>query len=269
MRARITSPARESTCHSGARSGSNASERGGSEHPNHGTVEEPAVPEQTSKGPGRGATLPLRRRAAIGRQAGRGLRWALAGTVVGKLGSFVVSLVLARLLAPEDFGILRHCLGRHAVRHPCQRHGRDRRDGSVARPGRGHGAHGTNHGALLQCRLVRALLVRRSRFAALAGSPDATPVVRLLTAAILIDGVMAVRVGMHSATLPAGQAHDGHPGGLRRERRGGDHLAAAGAGAYSFALGQLVPGVRDRRLRPVDRLDCPSAWASTAPSRGA
>jgi PST family polysaccharide transporter len=43
--------------------------------------------------------------ATVGRQAGRGLRWALAGTVVGKLGSFVMSLVLARLLVPEDFGL--------------------------------------------------------------------------------------------------------------------------------------------------------------------
>ena len=41
----------------------------------------------------------------IGRKAGRGLRWSLLGNVVMKAGSFVMSLVLARLLVPEDFGV--------------------------------------------------------------------------------------------------------------------------------------------------------------------
>lgn len=43
--------------------------------------------------------------ASIGRQAGRGLRWALSGTVIGKLSSFAMSLVLARLLVPSRFGL--------------------------------------------------------------------------------------------------------------------------------------------------------------------
>jgi PST family polysaccharide transporter len=41
----------------------------------------------------------------IERQAGRGLRWSLVGNLVMKAGSFAMSLVLARLLVPEDFGV--------------------------------------------------------------------------------------------------------------------------------------------------------------------
>ncbi|HEV7627230.1 MAG TPA: oligosaccharide flippase family protein, partial [Streptomyces sp.] len=41
----------------------------------------------------------------IGAQAGRGLRWTLAGNLVSRAGSFAMGLVLARLLAPDDFGL--------------------------------------------------------------------------------------------------------------------------------------------------------------------
>src|SRR4051794_32803989 len=43
--------------------------------------------------------------SAIGRRAGHGLSWALGGTLLAKAGGFVVSLVMVRLLAPEDFGL--------------------------------------------------------------------------------------------------------------------------------------------------------------------
>ena len=37
---------------------------------------------------------------SIGQQAGRGLRWSLIGTMLSKVGSFAMGLVLARLLVP-------------------------------------------------------------------------------------------------------------------------------------------------------------------------
>ena len=43
--------------------------------------------------------------ATIGRKAGRGLKWSLFGTVATRIGSFVMALVLAHLLNPEDFGV--------------------------------------------------------------------------------------------------------------------------------------------------------------------
>ena len=41
----------------------------------------------------------------VGRLAGRGLSWSLFGNVLAKAGSFLVSLVLARLLSPSDYGV--------------------------------------------------------------------------------------------------------------------------------------------------------------------
>ena len=53
--------------------------------------------------------------AAIGRQAGRGLRWSILGTMSMKVGSFAMGLVLARMLAPADFGIYAIALAATAV----------------------------------------------------------------------------------------------------------------------------------------------------------
>ena len=52
--------------------------------------------------------------SAIGRKAGRGLRWALSGTVLVKLGSFAMGLVLVRLIVPQDFGLYAVALAANA-----------------------------------------------------------------------------------------------------------------------------------------------------------
>jgi len=42
--------------------------------------------------------------SSLARKASRGLSWSLLGTFVVKLGSFVMALIMARLLVPADFG---------------------------------------------------------------------------------------------------------------------------------------------------------------------
>ena len=65
------------------------------------TDEEVAVAEPDSAG-------------SIGRRAGRGLRWALIGNLVLKVGSFALSLAMVRLLAPHDFGLYAVALAANA-----------------------------------------------------------------------------------------------------------------------------------------------------------
>jgi PST family polysaccharide transporter len=43
--------------------------------------------------------------AGLGRLVGRGLAWGGAGSIVLRFGNVLVGIVLARLLAPEDFGV--------------------------------------------------------------------------------------------------------------------------------------------------------------------
>ena len=45
------------------------------------------------------------RAAALGRQVTRGLTWSFAATAALRIGNLTLAIVLARLLAPEDFGV--------------------------------------------------------------------------------------------------------------------------------------------------------------------
>jgi O-antigen/teichoic acid export membrane protein len=53
--------------------------------------------------------------SVMGRKAGRGLPWALSGTMLVKLGSFAMGLVLVRLIAPYDFGLYAVALAANAL----------------------------------------------------------------------------------------------------------------------------------------------------------
>ena len=41
----------------------------------------------------------------LGQQVKSGLRWSLVNTVAGRASSFAAGVILARLLAPKDFGV--------------------------------------------------------------------------------------------------------------------------------------------------------------------
>jgi PST family polysaccharide transporter len=163
----------------------------------------------------------------------------LAGTVVGKLGSFVVSLVLARLLAPEDFGIFAIALAATQF----AMHVNDM--GVIAATVQWRGRvedmvpTGTTMALLFSAGWYLLFWFAAPAFATLAGSSDATPVVRLLTASILIDGVVAVRVGLIQRRFQQDKLTIAILAGFGVNAAVAITLASRGAGAYSFAIGQL------------------------------
>ncbi|MEU4830702.1 lipopolysaccharide biosynthesis protein [Streptosporangium sp. NPDC023615] len=177
---------------------------------------------------------------AIGAKAGRGLRWSLLGNVGTKATTFVMGLVLARLLAPEDFGLyaialaattfVMHVNDVGIIAATVQWRGRVEDMAPTA----------TVMAMVFSTGIYGIFWVVAPYFAELAGSAEATPVVRLLTAIILIDGVTAVRAG----SLMRGFGHDR----LTKANIAGSlvnagvavTLAANGAGAYSFAAGQVA-----------------------------
>ncbi|MGC5009323.1 lipopolysaccharide biosynthesis protein [Streptosporangium sp. DT93] len=177
---------------------------------------------------------------AIGAKAGRGLRWSLLGNVGTKATTFVMGLVLARLLAPEDFGLyaialaattfVMHVNDVGIIAATVQWRGRVEDMAPTA----------TVMAIAFSTAIYGVFWVVAPYFAELAGSAEATPVVRLLTAIILIDGVTAVRAG----SLMRGFGHDR----LTKANIAGSlvnagvavTLAANGAGAYSFAAGQVA-----------------------------
>jgi Membrane protein involved in the export of O-antigen and teichoic acid len=200
--------------------------------------ETPAAAPAAGSPAGDGAAI-----GAIGRKAGRGLRWSLLGNVVMKAGSFVVSLVLARLLAPEDFGV-------YAVALAATQFVMTVKDiGIIAATvqWRGRLAEMAPTATLLALVSATSLYgvfwLGAPAFAALAGNPDAAPVVRVLTAVILVEGFTAVRSGALMREFRHDRLSGAILAGFVANAVVAVSLAAGGAGPYSFAWGQLTGAV--------------------------
>ena len=180
------------------------------------------------------------REGAIVRQAGRGLRWSLVGILVTKMASFSIGLVLARLLTPNDFGIYAIALAATAF----VIHINDAGIIAATVQWRGRMEDMAPTAATLAF-LSSALLYVGVWFLApllcnLASSPDATPVVRLLTATMLIDGITAVRSAALMRRFQQDKLTMANFAGFLLQAPLAIILAIAGAGPYSFAAAQLA-----------------------------
>jgi PST family polysaccharide transporter len=177
---------------------------------------------------------------SIGRQAGRGLRWSLIGTLLTKIGSFAMGLVLARLLAPADFGVYAIALAATAV----LMHIND--VGLIAATVQWRGKledmapTAATMAAGFGIVIYGLFWLAAPSFAAAAGNRAAAPVVQLLTLVIVIDGLTAVRSAALMRTFRQGKLIVANSAGLAANAVLAIALAVGGAGAFSFAWGQLV-----------------------------
>lgn len=181
--------------------------------------------------------------SAIGRHAGRGLAWALLGTLATKIGSFAMSLVLVRLLAPHDFGLYAIALAATAFAI----HVNDMGVIAATVQWRGRVEDMLPTGATVALAFSIGWYVvfwfAAPAFSELAGSPDATPIVRILTATIIIDGITAVRVGLIQRRFQQDKLIRAITVGFIGNAIVAITLAVNGAGAYSFVVGALVQSV--------------------------
>ncbi len=181
--------------------------------------------------------------SSLGRRAGRGLRWALGGNLVLKVGSFALSLAMVRLIAPEEFGLYAVALAANAFLI----HVNDM--GMIAATVQWRGS------VAEMAPTARTLAVAFSvgwyglfwfgapLLADAAGSPDAVPLVRLLTLTIVLDGVTAVSVGVLQRRFEQDRLMKAIAAGFVCCAAVSLTLAIAGAGPYSFVVGLLVQSV--------------------------
>ena len=180
---------------------------------------------------------------AIGRKAGRGLTWSLLGTFATRLGSFAVGLVLARLLTPGDFGVYAVALAAVAF----AMYVNDAGIIAACVQWRGKFEEMAPTGATIA--LVSSVFVYgvlwfvAPAFATLSGAPQATPVVRLLILVIVVDGITAVRVAALLRRFEQDRLTKANVAGMLASAAVALPLGFAGAGAYSFAAGQLIGSV--------------------------
>ncbi|MCG5220665.1 oligosaccharide flippase family protein [Streptosporangium soli] len=180
---------------------------------------------------------------SIGKKAGRGLRWSLLGNLVTKAGSFVMGLVLARLLTSTDFGI-------YAIALAATQFVMVMKDLGVM------AATVQWRGKLEEMSPTASLLALSSAvglyavfwfgapwFSELAGSTTATPVVRLLTAVILVEALTAVRAAALLRRFEHDKLTKALLAGFAVNALVAITLAMNGAGPYSFAWGQVSAAV--------------------------
>ncbi|MGQ0576917.1 MAG: oligosaccharide flippase family protein [Pseudonocardia sp.] len=181
--------------------------------------------------------------ADIGVAAGRGLRWSLGGTLVLRLGSFTMGLVLARLLVPEDFGVYAVAL----VMLNVAMHLNDVGVIAATVQWRGRVEEMVATGTTLA--LVGGLVAfgiawfTAPVLAQFAGSPDATAAIRLLAVVVLVDGITAVRAGALVRRFAQDRLTGANLAGFAVNAALAITLAAHGAGAMAFVGGQVAGAV--------------------------
>ncbi|MEV0273927.1 MAG: oligosaccharide flippase family protein [Hamadaea sp.] len=186
------------------------------------------------------------------RLAGKGLSWSLLGTVGTKIASFGVGLILARLLTPADFGgfAVASAVAFFAT------HISDM--GIIAGVVQWRGLKGERHrdelGQLLQVApsatslallfsvaIYGAVWIGAPGLGALAGGDvDAANLIRLLSVAVLIDGLTAVRAAALMRRFQQDKLTKANFAGFVASAVLSIALALAGAGAYAFAVGQVA-----------------------------
>lgn len=177
---------------------------------------------------------------SIGRKAGRGLGWGLLGNAIARLGSFATSLVLARLLVPHDFGVYAVALA--AMQFVIHVNDVGIIPATIQWRGRLEDMAPTaaTLAASFSFVVYAGFWFVAPWFAQLSGVPEATPVIRLFTATILVDGITAVRSAYLLRTFQQRRYVMANAAGIVTNAVVGIGMALAGAGAMALASGQLA-----------------------------
>src|SRR5262249_26356791 len=124
----------------------------------------------------------------------RGLGWGLLGNAAGKVGSFVTSLTMARLLFPQDFGMIAVAIAAAAIAINVNDLGII--PAVVQWRGKFEDVVATAATIVFGCSVVvyGVFWFIAPWFAHLSGVPAAVPLIRVQMITILIDGITAVRV---------------------------------------------------------------------------
>ncbi|MDF5755010.1 oligosaccharide flippase family protein [Spongiactinospora sp. TRM90649] len=181
--------------------------------------------------------------SAIGRKAGRGLSWSLLGNVVMKAGSFAMSLVLARLLGEDDFGVFAIALAASQL----MLHINDA--GVIAAVVQWRGKleeiapTATVVAIASSLTLYGVFWTIAPVYAHFAGDQDAIGVMRVLMLTNVVYGLTAVRSAALMRRFEHGKLAWANLVGFLGNAALSISLAAGGAGAYSFSWGQLLQAV--------------------------
>ncbi len=177
---------------------------------------------------------------SIGRKAGRGLGWGLLGNGLTKIGSFATSLALTRLLVPHDFGVYAVALA--AMQFVIHINDVGLIPATIQWRGKLEDMAPT--AATLAAGFSLIIYIgfwfTAPSYAHFTGVAEATPVIRLFTATILVDGITAVRSAYLLRTFQQQRYVAANAAGIVANGAVAILLAVRGAGPMALAAGQIA-----------------------------
>ena len=173
-------------------------------------------------------------------QVGQGLRWSFIGQILNRFGIFGSGIVLARLLAPEDFGVYAVTLVALNILGAINELGVI--PAIVRWQGDPEEAAGTGITLALGFSIFLYLLVFAfaSPFAAALDAPEAAGVLRLIGLTLVVDGASSVSQAMLHRTFRQDQQTVSTTAGMMVYVVVAVVLAATGAGPWSIAWGRVA-----------------------------
>jgi lipopolysaccharide exporter len=121
----------------------------------------------------------------------RGLAWGLVNSLLLRLGNLGIGIVLARLLAPHDFGVYAVGLTVLSVLAAVAELGLTAqlvREGDIER----RAPTANTLGLVVSSAMVVSVWIAAPALATVLGSTDATPVIRVLSLSLILSGLSAV-----------------------------------------------------------------------------
>ncbi|MQY03472.1 lipopolysaccharide biosynthesis protein [Actinomadura macrotermitis] len=181
--------------------------------------------------------------ASLYAKASRALGWSFLNTVVGRLGTLAIGIALARLLGPHEFGVFAVALVALLAVLSFNELGVSL--AIVRWPGDPRAIAPTvaTISAVSSALVYLGCYLAAPAFTAAMGAPAATPVVRLLTLSVLVDGVTAVPHALMQREFRQGHKMIADQVGSWGGTLLSIGLALTGMGAMSLAVGRLAGSV--------------------------
>lgn len=191
----------------------------------------------------------------LGRSVRRGLGWSFLNNLLGRAGTFLAGIVLARVLVPEDYGVFAVALVAMNLLMGLNDAGMTA--ALIRWQGRMEEAAATAATLILatSTALFLALYAIAPVFSDALGVPEATPVVRLMAVTVIIDALFAVPVAAVTRSFLQGRRAAADMTNLVVSTGVAVTLALHDQGAWSLAWGRvagnLVAGLLLLVLSPV------------------
>ena len=177
--------------------------------------------------------------SSVAQRVGRGLGWSTTSNLVIRIGNFTMSLIMARLIAPEQFGVFAVALTTWSILGTLAEFGLGT-DLVRARDFSGRAPTVASVGLITSGLLALGMAIAAGPIAAAFNSPESTPVIQVMAISLLIFGFSIVPAAYLQREIRQRTLFAVNGGGLVISGVTLSTFALLGYGPMALALGQVA-----------------------------